>query len=59
MCPTLDKAEFYRHARTDRTGPLHGVKVLEATTAWAGPMMGAILGDLGCGVIRVDLPGVV
>ncbi len=36
---------------------MHGVKVVEATTAWAGPMMGAILGDLGCDVIRVDLPG--
>ena len=54
----MEKAEFYRHARTDRNGPMHGVNVLEATTAWAGPMMGAILGDLGCDVIRVDLPGV-
>lgn len=35
---------------------MHGVVVLEATTAWAGPMAGCILGDLGCDVIRVDLP---
>lgn len=53
----MEKAEFYRHALADRSGPMHGVKVLEATTAWAGPMMGCILGDLGCDVIRVDLPG--
>ncbi|MFN0027621.1 MAG: CaiB/BaiF CoA transferase family protein [Acidimicrobiales bacterium] len=53
----MEKAEFYRHARSDRDGPMHGVSVVEATTAWAGPMMGAILGDLGCDVIRVDLPG--
>jgi hypothetical protein len=30
----MDKAEFYREARTDLTGPLAAVRVLEATTTW-------------------------
>ncbi|MCC6434611.1 MAG: CoA transferase [Acidimicrobiales bacterium] len=53
----MEKSEFYRNARTDRTGPMHGVRVIEATTAWAGPMVGCVLADLGCDVVRVDLPG--
>ncbi len=51
------REEFYRDARTDRNGPMHGVVVIEATTAWAGPMLGCVLADLGCDVIRIDLPG--
>jgi formyl-CoA transferase len=53
----MDKADFYRRARHDRTGPMHGVRVVEATTAWAGPMAGCVLADLGCDVVRIDLPG--
>ena len=53
----MEKAEFYQHARTDLSGPMHGVRVIEATTAWAGPMAGCVLADLGCDVIRIDLPG--
>lgn len=53
----MDKGEFFRDARTDLAGPLDGVRVLEATTAWAGPMVGCMLADLGADVIRVDLPG--
>lgn len=53
----MDKAEFFQNARADRTGPMHGVRVIEATTAWAGPMAGCVLADLGCDVIRIDLPG--
>ena len=28
----MDKQAFYAHARDDVRGPLHGIKVVEATT---------------------------
>jgi len=52
----VDKEAFYADARHDLTGPLAGVKVLEITTTWAGPMGGAVLADLGADVIKVEIP---
>lgn len=52
----MDKSEFYREARDDLTGPLAGVRVLEITSTWAGPMSGAVLADLGADVIKVEIP---
>ena len=53
----MDRATFYEGARADVTGPLDGVRVLDITTAWAGPMAACVLGDLGADVIHLDLPG--
>ena len=52
----MEKADFYREARSDLTGPLQGVTVLEATTTWAGPMAGCLLADFGADVIKVEHP---
>jgi len=52
----MRKSDFYRDARHDRSGPLEGVVVLEATTSWAGPMAGCLLADFGARVIKVEHP---
>jgi len=52
----MQKDEFFAEARDDLTGPLAGVRVLEVTSTWAGPMSGVVLADLGADVIKVEIP---
>lgn len=54
----MKKEEFYREAISDCKGALEGLRVLETTTALAGPIAGTILGDMGAEVIKIDPPGI-
>ena len=41
----------------DVPAPLHGLRVVEAATLAAGPMVGTALGEFGADVIKVEQPG--
>ena len=52
----MKKSDFYKDALEGSAGPLEGVRVVEATTTWAGPMAGCLLADFGATVIKVEHP---
>jgi crotonobetainyl-CoA:carnitine CoA-transferase CaiB-like acyl-CoA transferase len=41
---------------SEKTGALHGIRVIDATQMLAGPMAAMRLGDLGADVIKVEAP---
>src|SRR6266536_2297427 len=49
--------EFYREARGDAAGPLEGVRVVDVTKVWSGPLATCVLADLGADVVSVELAG--
>ena len=45
-------------SRTEGTGPLKGLRVLDIATIIAGPLAGTLMADFGAEVVKLELPGI-
>jgi crotonobetainyl-CoA:carnitine CoA-transferase CaiB-like acyl-CoA transferase len=54
---SFDGAARTRWSEGDETGPLAGLKVVDFSMGWAGPLCARTLGDLGADVVKIESEG--